>query len=190
MSSVAILILAAGASTRMDGIKQLLPYNGTTLLGWAIEQAQNTVVSEVLCVLGSKSDQIRSVLASNRVSFIDNPNYAQGLSSSIRQGIKALAKHDAIIIMLADQPHVLSEHLNLLCEQYHKRPKKIIASQYEDTLGVPALFPRKYFDSLCELQGDKGAKSLIKYYKDQTIALRISSLIDIDTPDDYQRLLK
>ena len=193
MQKTAILILAAGSASRMGKMKQLLPYKNTTLLEWIIEQALKSIVKNVFCVLGANKNTIDKKLASNTIKIIYNPNYESGLSTSIVTGIDFLQKNnfDNALIMLADQPHVTSEYLNSLIEASKNNPSKIIASNYQGSVGVPAMFPKKYFNDLLNLEGDKGAKNFL--LKHNSNVLKINShqnLLDIDTPEDYQHLLK
>ena len=193
MQKTAILILAAGSASRMGKIKQLLPYKNTTLLEWAIEQALKSTVKDVFCVLGANKDAIENQLTTKTIEVIYNPNYKDGLSTSIVEGINLLQKHcfDNTLIMLADQPHVTSEYLNSIIETSKNNPSNIIASSYQGSVGVPALFPKKYFNDLLNLKGDKGAKNFLLQHNNNVIKVNSSqNLLDIDTPEDYQHLLK
>ncbi|AZJ33468.1 molybdenum cofactor cytidylyltransferase [Tenacibaculum mesophilum] len=193
MQKTAILILAAGSASRMGKIKQLLPYKNTTLLEWTIEQAQKSTIKDVFCVLGANKNVIEKQLSTKTVEVIYNPNYKNGLSTSIVEGINLLQKHcfDNALIMLADQPHVTSEYLNSLIKVSKKNPSKIITSNYQGSVGVPAVFPKEYFNKLLNLKGDKGAKNFLLQHDDNIFKVNSSlNLLDIDTPEDYQYLLK
>ena len=188
MSSVAILILAAGASKRMGDIKQLLTYRNTTLLGWSIDQASASKADEVFCVLGANAGHIKNQIG-DPVTWIINHKYQDGLSSSIVAGVKLLADHRAVLIMLADQPKIMTEDLNELLSVYDEYPDSIIASNYGESIGVPAVFPKKFFPDLLELKGDKGAKNYLNQHKEQIHLVDSLRLIDIDTQEDYKRLI-
>ncbi|MDO6675313.1 nucleotidyltransferase family protein [Tenacibaculum sp. 1B UA] len=193
MQKTAILILAAGNASRMGKIKQLLSYKNTTLLEWTIEQAQKSVIKNVFCVLGANKETIEKELTTNAIEIIYNPNYKNGLSTSIVIGIDFLQKHnfDSALIMLADQPHITSEYLNSLIEVSKNNPSKIITSSYQGSLGVPTVFPKGYFSDLLNLKGDKGAKNFLLENNNNIIKINSSqNLLDIDTPEDYQYLLK
>jgi molybdenum cofactor cytidylyltransferase len=93
--------------------------------------------------------------------------------------------------MLADQPEVTTNYLNILIEMHQKNPSKIIATTYNDNSGVPAIFPKKYFDKLQLLKGDKGAKAFINSHILETIKLqRKKPFLDIDTQEEYLSYLK
>ncbi|WP_428742555.1 nucleotidyltransferase family protein [Tenacibaculum sp.] len=193
MKKTAILILAAGSSSRMGTIKQLLPYKNTTLLEWAIEQAQKSNTKNVFCVLGANREIIEKHISKKTTELIYNPDYQEGLSTSIVNGIKYLQtkEFESVLIMLADQPHLTFEYLNSLIKISEENPSKIIASNYQDKIGVPAIFSEKYFSELLSLKGDKGAKAFLQNHRDIIIEANTpQNLIDIDTPDDYQHLLK
>ncbi len=189
MSSIAILILAAGSSKRMGEIKQLLSYKETTLLGWAIEQAKASEASEVFCVLGANAERIQKRLG-DPVPWIMNHQHKEGLSSSIAAGVSALEDRDAVLIVLADQPGIQTADLNRLLQQYLKNPDTIVASNYGGSIGVPALFPKMYFSDLVLLKGDKGAKNYLNQHKEGIHLIDSLRLLDIDTQEDYSKLEK
>ncbi len=192
MKRTVILLLAAGNSTRMGTIKQLLPYKQTTLLGWAIKQAQQSKACDVFCVLGANAEIIKEQIEQYKVEIIFNVNYDEGLSASIVAGINHFAHKeiDAVIIMLADQPNVNSIYLNELMIVSEINPTKIVASNYEEKIGVPAIFPKHYFDQLLNLKGDKGAKEFLNKHQSEIIKMKPCNLIDIDTKEEYQKLIK
>ncbi|MBP2833788.1 nucleotidyltransferase family protein [Aquimarina sp. U1-2] len=192
---IAILILAAGSATRMGSIKQLLPYGKSTLLAHAIANAIHSEGNQVFCVIGAKADVVKNAILSAEVTTFYNPNYKEGLSSSIVAGVLYLEKNtipaDALIVMLADQPLVDAAYINRLIATSKKHPNQIIASSYGSKNGVPALFPKTYFKALLQLQGDKGARSFLNDKHQPIIAINgLDKLTDVDTPDDYEKLLK
>jgi molybdenum cofactor cytidylyltransferase len=190
--NIAILILSAGSSTRMGTTKQLLPIGNKTLLGLSIENALQTNAKKVFCVLGSNAENIKNSISQYDIEIIINPNFKEGLSSSIVEGLNHIdnTNFDAVLIMLSDQPKIDSNYINLLILSSEKKPTQIIASQYEKTIGVPAIFPKKYFKQLQQLEGDKGAKDFLNTYKAQVISIKSDKLIDIDTQEDYLNFLK
>lgn len=188
MHEMTILILAAGSSSRMGKTKQLLPYKNTTLLGWTIQQAKASMANEVVCVLGANAKEIEASIKNDQLNIIYNVNYKKGLSSSIVKGISDLQDKEAILIMLADQPNITKVYLNKFLDSHIKYPNKIIASVYGTTFGVPALFPKRFYDELLKLEGDKGAKNFLNNHVEDIIKIDSIDLIDIDTPKDYQNL--
>ena len=191
---IGLIILAAGAATRMGRPKQLLSYQGRSLILHAVEVALASMSQPIIVVLGAYVEQIKPELMSKAVQVVENSQWQEGMSSSIRAGISMLlktnSKLDAVIISLADQPLVSPQIFNQLIQSYQETQKVIIASKYNETTGVPALFSNALFPELMQLEGDKGAKALIQKYIDTGLILLIpEAAIDIDTPDDYKQLL-
>lgn len=194
---IAVVILAAGKGSRMGSIKQLLPYKKSTLLQIAINQATSSKTYNVYCVLGAHAEIIKEKIQGNQVTFIHNPNWEDGLSSSIVSAIKHFKNLEelpgVVLIMLADQPNVDANYINELIKLYQKNKNQIIASAYGNINGVPALFPSKYFEKLLSLKGDKGAKIFLNENQESVIRFTPKSseiLNDIDSPEDYQNLIK
>lgn len=191
---IGLIILAAGAATRMGRPKQLLSYQGRSLILHAVEVALASMSQPIIVVLGAYVEQIKPELMSKAVQVVENSQWQEGMSSSIRAGISMLlktnSKLDAVIISLADQPLVSPQIFNQLIQSYQETQKVIIASKYNEATGVPALFSNALFPELMQLEGDKGAKALIQKYIDKGLILLIPEAgIDIDTPDDYKQLL-
>ena len=189
-----LIILAAGASTRMGCAKQDLPYKGKTFLQHAIDTAIASHCSPVIVVLGAHAVVISpESLPAERVAMVDNPHWQEGMSSSIRTGISALQEKapgaTGVILMLCDQPHVTAEHLNGLMLQKLETGKGIVASYYDNTMGVPALFDRSFFPALLALKGEEGAKKLLYQYEDEVTAVPFpEGSVDVDTMEDFRRL--
>jgi len=195
MRKIAVIILAAGTSSRMGKIKQLLKIKDKTLIEISVEAAIKSNASAVFCVLGANSEIIKKEIAAHHIEIIFNKKFNTGLSSSIVAAINYIEKKpleiDAALIMLADQPEVDSEYINKIISVYEKNLTKIIASNYNNKPGVPAIFPRKHFKNLSLLKGDKGAKDFLKSNAGETINIyRNSPLMDIDTKEEFESLLK
>ena len=191
---IGLIILAAGAATRMGRPKQLLSYQGRSLILHAVEVALASLCQPIIVVLGAYVERIKPELMPKAVQVVENSQWQEGMSSSIRAGMSMLlktnSKLDAVIISLADQPLVSPQIFNQLIQSYQETQKVIVASKYNETTGVPALFGNALFPELMQLEGDKGAKALIQKYIDTGLILLIpEAAIDIDTPDDYKQLL-
>lgn len=188
-----LIILAAGASTRLGSPKQQLIYKGRTLLQHCIDMALASNCSPVIVVLGAHSMVISPEIPSERVSVVQNPDWEEGMASSIRAGITALQQKapDAteVIFMVCDQPYVDTDHLNNLVRQRLDTGKGIIASYYNDTMGVPVLFDQGFFPALLSLKGEEGAKKLLYRYEQEVAAVPFpQGSVDIDTLADYHSL--
>lgn len=193
--NIGIVILAAGASTRMGGQpKQLIKWEGRTLIRRAVETALSTPFRPVAVVLGANKAQIARELDGLPVTIIDNPFWEQGLSSSIKTGLAAVyltqKEIDAVLFMLTDQPHVDRGVLLQLVHVYTESGKPIVASRYADQLGVPALFGRDHLAELLSLEGDQGAKLVIQNHPDDCAEVLFESgSIDLDTASDVETFL-
>jgi len=190
---IAILILAAGESKRMNGIKQLLPWKSTTLLGNAIEQALDSKGDQVYVVLGAHANKIAPTIAHYNIQTIENTNWKNGLGNSIAAGVQYIKQnqqqYDALLITLADQPLITSDYYNRLIDHYVQKKAKIIASETNNKPSVPALFDALYFDKLSQLNQDQGAKEILVNAQKEVYRLpATANLIDLDTPSDYEQL--
>ncbi len=150
---IAMLILAAGGSSRMEGIKQLLSWNNSTLLGSAITTGLNSDVKDVFVVLGANPDKILNCINTKNAHFIYHPNWEEGMGSTLAFGVQNILKindnYKAILIALSDQPVINVEYINNLISKALKFKKNIIVSNYGKNVGgVPAIFGSKYFSEL------------------------------------------
>ncbi|WP_374949315.1 NTP transferase domain-containing protein [Mucilaginibacter sp.] len=187
----AIIILAAGASSRLGTPKQNLNYNGETLLQTAITQAKR-VSKTVLVVLGANRENIEFSVKDQSIEVLYNPQWPEGMASSIRLAIEKISNDylqvSSATIMLCDQPHADSILLKQLADSALKVDKGIVASAYKNTVGAPALFKRKYFPYLLALNGTEGAKKLLDQHADDMVSIEFPlGAIDIDTPTDWKQ---
>lgn len=192
---VPLILLAAGESRRMGMPKQLLSYKGSSLIYHAANEAIASACDPIVVVLGANSDRIAPELNKLPVHIALNSQWQQGMSSSIAMGIKALLEissgFEAIIIALADQPLITAKMYARLIEPYQRHQLKAVASTYNNTIGVPALFDRELLPELLKLDRRGGAKQILNEYSDRAFNLDLpEAAIDIDTASDYQRLLK
>ena len=186
-----LVILAAGSSSRLGTPKQNLFFKGKTLLRLAVDAAVNSVCKPVVLVLGANSESIVLDFNGPSVKVIQNDIWAQGMASSIRAGLNAVLDLDdnlsGVVFMLCDQPFADEHLVNRLIDA--QAPGQIVASAYNNMLGVPVLFDKKYFADLQALKGEEGARKLLIKYASQVtpIAFPLGS-VDVDTMKDYQRL--
>ena len=188
----AVLILAAGSSSRMGRPKQLLPWGKTTLLQNALESAKASHGDEIIVVLGSNSEIIEKTLPSDVVSVI-NTDWRNGMGSSISCGmhylLKSKTKFNAVLVLLGDQPLIDSKYLNSMFSIFQSNEKEIVATDYKGRAGVPALFGGNYFKQLGQLNADFGAKELLAKNMVNIHLLKAGAkTADIDTETDYIKL--
>ncbi len=191
--SIGIIMLAAGNSSRMGSPKQLLPYQGHTLLQHTLQAAAATSFRPIVLVLGAYAEEILKKNTKQPVDIVINEQWELGISSSIVTGMSKMLElapeTTAVIIAVSDQPHISPNVFEALAQKRNTTGKNIIASSYAQTMGTPALFNKEYFDELLLLEGNTGAKPLLQQYAEDigTLAFELGN-IDIDTPTDYHNL--
>ena len=189
--SVAVIILAAGKSERLGSPKQLLAYNGKTLLQHSIDEAKNMGSDHVVVVLGANEPVILQQINDPGIIVLDNNKWKEGMASSIRCGISHLldTEYESVIIMVCDQPYVNSALLKSIYQKYLETGNPIVASEYAGRPGTPALFHRSLFADLLLLKGDVGAKQIIQRKKQSVSLVGFpEGITDIDTREDYEAL--
>lgn len=189
-----IILLAAGASVRMGKAKQLLEFQSQTLLRRTAKTARQ-VSDEVIVMLGARSEILRKKIEDLPVRIAENKDWEKGMGSSVKIGLEKLLETNknlqAVIIMVCDQPFVSIELLEKIINKYEETNAPIVASEYENTLGVPALFSAKIFQELLRLDSSHGAKHLIKKHLSETVAVTFpEGAFDIDTPENYEKLIE
>lgn len=194
--NVAILILAAGESSRMgEQTKQILAWKDSTLLGTSVDQAKASIANHTYVVLGAKEEVIKAAVNLDASTVIQNAQWRSGLGSSISSGIAYLVSKgmvpDALLIMLADQPLIDTNYLNKMIGNWIANPSKIITTQYKNHSGVPAIFGSEYLEELQNLNEDFGAKDIIASHNGVVLALDPEGKeIDIDSWEAYQDLVE
>ena len=190
---IGAILLAAGGSSRFRRPKQLVEFEGKTLIRRAAETLANSTCDPIVVVLGAEIERSAMQIADLRISSRINENWQDGMSTSIIAGLNFLLEIepdlDAVVVTLCDQPHISTGELNRLIETYQDSHAAIVAARYEGTMGVPALFSSSLFDELLALKGDTGARQLIrKYAIDVECVTMEKAALDIDTIDDVDRL--
>lgn len=190
---IAGIVLAAGASTRMGKIKQLLPVGNETLIERVLGQVLASQLDEAVLVLGHRFMEIQAVIApllvEPRLSIVENPQYREGISSSIRAGISAVEHtHDHAMFFLADMPCIQSDLIDRLLARYLTSGMPIGAVQGIGRPAHPVIFSRALYPDLLCLKGDEGARSLFCKWSGSVCLIDAGDnydSLDIDTPHDY-----
>jgi molybdenum cofactor cytidylyltransferase len=189
-----VVILAAGSSSRMGMSKQMLPLDGTSLLGKTIATALETNLTNIVVVLGSNADEHRIAANEFPVTTIENPAWQKGMGTSIRTGVNHFQNENAItriLILVCDQPTLTAEILLNLIRKHEETSAHVTACRYANTVGVPALFTKTMFEKLSSLQDDQGAKKIILQHKSEVATIDFpGGEIDLDTRDDYDNFIK
>ena len=191
--SIGVILLAAGSSARLGKPKQLLKFQGETLLRHQTKIALGASAS-VTVTLGSRIEIVRKEVEDLPVEIVENEDWESGMSSSIRVGLKKLLDDDrlkAAIVMVCDQPFVTKTLLEKIIAKFQETDSLIVACAYRNTFGVPALFHRRLFPELLALDAQAGAKHLIQKYAARAEAILFpEGAFDVDTPADYEKLIK
>lgn len=190
-----VMILAAGEASRMGKAKMLLPFNKTTILSHLIEEVVAVKPTIVQLVTGHYHDFIQKEIKSDQVYIVQNLDYQQGMSSSIRVGLTAMlnacSSIEFLIIVVSDQPFLNSSILLSLIYKQQQTKKGIIASSYNGIKGTPVLLSSAYFTHLYNLTGDKGARVILQQFPEDIATIEFErGELDIDTMEDYERFCK
>ncbi len=189
---VAGIILAAGDASRYGRLKQLLPWQGEPLVRRVARTALQAGLSPVVLVSGAQAAEVEAAVKDLPVQVAQNPDWRAGQSTSVVTGINALpADCGAAIFLLADQPQISSTLIRSLVEERSSTLPVILAPLVNGQRSNPVLFDRQTFPDLLALSGDTGGRALFSRYKVAWLPWHDPGpLLDIDTPQDYQRLLK
>ncbi|MEX2122315.1 MAG: nucleotidyltransferase family protein [Woeseia sp.] len=184
------IVLAAGSSSRFGSAKQLAHYDGTQLVTRAVRLAESICGSRSVLIAGHEWRAVTDACRPLQGFFVNNANYRSGMADSIACGFRSVAAAaDAVLLMLADQPLVTRRHLEQLIAAWHESPGDIAATAFAATAGPPVVFPHRYFDELCALQGDAGARAILTRAAGHVRKVSFESAsVDIDRPEDLHRL--
>ena len=191
---VAAIVLAAGSSRRMGSTvpKQLLRLGGKALLQHTLDNVSASKVSEVALVLGAQSDEIRQQISADGIRVVVNPDYQQGIGTSLRAGLSALSDSArATLIVLADQPFVAPRTLDCLIDSHSRSQAQITIPLYRGFRGNPVLLDRSVFPELMTLSGDVGCRAIFGSHTEGIYKIEVDDpgiLLDIDTAADLQKL--
>ena len=189
------LILAAGSSRRLGSPKQLLPWNGTTLLGHVVNEVNASKLDQVVVILGGSADFIRSAVDFGRASVIVNPGHLSGMGSSLRFGMASLGPEvDRAVVILGDQPAVTADLFDRLLDLQSSSGLPAAALRFGDLSHPPVVLERSLWSGLESLEGDVGCRAVIRARPELVAPLAVDSAsdhpVDVDTSEDYERLLR
>jgi molybdenum cofactor cytidylyltransferase len=188
---IAAIVLAAGRSTRMGAENKLLAdLGGRPMVRVVAEAALASRARPIVVVTGHQEDRVRAALAGLDLAFVANPDFAQGLSTSLRAGIAAVpAACDGALVLLGDMPRIEASHIDRLIGAF--APGAIVVPVHEGRQGNPVLWPRSLFAEIMQLEGDAGAKGRIAAHRDEVREVEMGTnaiFADVDTPDEMRRL--
>jgi molybdenum cofactor cytidylyltransferase len=190
---IGAVVLAAGGSSRFGQPKQLISFRGQSFVRRIIDAACEAGCSPIVVVIRTEDERLHCELDRAGVVTVQNQQWSRGIGSSIRCGIEALINSspdvEASVLLVCDQPAVDVRVIQRLIALRETTGKTIVASNYADTLGVPALFTRSVFQELLSLDDKAGAKSIVLRSCERVASLSFSEgQIDIDTPEDWEKL--
>ena len=200
--SVAVILLAAGRSSRMaEGHhKLLLSLGDRPVLVHVIESILASQAHPLVIVLGYQVEQMHTILApyltQSQVTAVENPNYREGMSTSLRKGVATLLAStqplEGALIMLGDQPLMTPEVINTVIETHHTTHKRIVTPYFNGRRGNPTFFAASLFPELLEMTGDEGARKVIKQHPQDVAIVELQdsdSNYDVDTWEAYQQVV-
>jgi len=184
------VVMAAGGSTRMGQLKQVMQWRGAPLVRHAVTAALAAGLDPVIVVTGAEAEQVHAVLTDLPVQLVDNLQWREGKSSSLRCGVGALPPETgAAIFLQADQPQVTPWLLRALMERHSLTGAAAIAPLVEGQRTTPVLFDARTFSQLAMVQGEQGGQAIFSRIQlDYLPWLDGSLLVDLDTPEDFQKL--
>ena len=193
---ISAVILAAGESRRMGKQnKLLLPVSGEALLVKLIKSVCDSDVGQVIVVIGHEAEKIRRKLNNFPLSFVYNPNFSEGMTTSIKSGVKEVSPDcDGYMICLADMPFINTSEINKLIHAYDqnriKEKRLIVIPVYQGHRGNPVLFSTEFREDILEHKMEFGCKGVIMKNFESVKEIEMdddSMLLDVDTLEDYQR---
>jgi molybdenum cofactor cytidylyltransferase len=187
---VAGLVLAAGGSRRLGQPKQLLPFDGKTLLDTTLDNARACGFEQIVCTLGGAIDEVRDTVDLSGVEVVENPDYGAGCSSSIAAALPAVDPGcDVLVLLLGDQPGVTPPTVAALLAS--RGDAALAVCRYDDGRGHPFAFSRLLFGELAMMHGDKAVWKLLERHADEVVEASIPGRVplDVDTWDDYRAFL-
>ncbi len=170
MPNIPILILASGEGSRFQGVKQLQKIDGVPMIRRVVQTAMRARGGEVVVLLGAHLKEIEQEISNMPVTIVNSPYWDKGMAESIKTGVshieEQLPKVRAVMITLGDQPFIEVSDLDQLVSVYIEHPDKIVCAHYNNTCGVPAIFPASRWNDLKQLSGDTGARELLRSGED------------------------
>ena len=196
--NICAIVLAAGLSSRMGAQNKLfLPFGKQTVLETTLRQIGAAGLLEILVVAGHEQERVRDLLQNTPYKLVENPDYRQGMSSSIKAGVAA-ARPDAagFMICLADMPLISGEEYRLLTKALLSAlatdPMAIVQPRFQEQAGNPVLFSARYRAALLALEFPEGARPIVQANREHVVPVSMPTdavLLDADTPEAYQILL-
>lgn len=189
---VSAIVLAAGTASRYGEAKQLLSWHGKPLVRHVVDTAAASDVDAMLVVIGNERDRVRAALAGSTATIVENPDYADGQSTSLQHGLREIpAETSAIVMLVGDQPGITSTHIDRVVSAWRATRAPIVQAAFEGVPSHPTLFSIDLLAELLRVTGDEGARGVVQRCRDTRVLVEMNEPAppDIDTPEDYHRAL-
>lgn len=185
------IVLAAGRATRMGGGKVTRLVGDRAMVARVVDAALASQLADTIVVVGNEADRVRELLRGRSVQVVFNADYAQGQSTSLQTGLRAVEQEcDGALFLLADQPFVTSALIDRLIEAFARNRQAIVRPEVAGRPANPVLMPTRLFPELLAETGDRGGRRVIERHADDLCFLNVPDpllCIDIDSPEDYER---
>ncbi len=183
---VSAIVLAAGQATRFGRCKQLALIGDKPLLQHTLDHIGQSKVNDIVVVLGAHADEIRQKIRFGKQRVVFNPDYADGMSTSLHAGLRALhPSTTAAIIVLGDQPFVAATTIDALIDEYHRVRPSVVVPTYNGFRGNPVLVDASLFPEMMQIRGDIGCRAIFGDHQVTKVAVNDRGIVqDIDTPED------
>lgn len=191
---ISAILLAAGQATRMGELKQLLPFQGKTLVEWALAPLLHPAISETIAVVGHRAEEVRKILAAYPVKIVLNERFPEGMGSSIHRGLQEVdSRARAVFIGLGDQPGISPEVVAQLIAAYESTEKRIVLPVSAGRRGHPVLFDLSLKAEMLVAAKEVGLRQVVRAHPEEILEVPVEGegiLADVDTPEEYRRLLR
>ena len=186
------VILAAGGSSRMGQLKQLMLIAGQPMVRRVAGAVCAAGLGQVVVVVGAQAEAVTDILTGLPVEIVVNPDWAKGMSTSLRLGVRTLRPEiQAAFIILADQPALTEQLMRALVDRYRATRALIVAPFFQGQRGNPVLFDRALFSELLTVEGDRGARGLVSRHEEKMECVDVHDpavIMDVDTRSDYEQM--
>lgn len=193
LENIAVIVLAAGSSSRMGAHKLLLPLGGKPLVAWSVAAACASQASTVIVALGRSAGEVAEALPEGLFTTVVNTGYADGMGTTLALAVRQLPP-DVLgtLVVLGDQPLMPASAINAVLAAARKQPNRVTMGDYGGRRGHPVYLPRRVFPQVLALTGDEGARSIIAAEHGDIGLVSIvgaeHALLDVDTPEEYSRV--
>ena len=188
--SVSAVVLAAGRATRMGAQKLLLPLGGRPMVCWVVDAALGSKATETIVVVGHEAGLVAEALQGRPVTVVPNADYAEGMSTSLKAGVRAAGKAcDALVFLLADQPFVTSALLDRLIDRFAETKYAVVRPLLGNRPANPVLMSAALFPEILAQRGDLGGREILKRHAGEICLVPANDprlVTDIDSPADYE----